>query len=124
MELKFHMITRHKTVLGYLQPAHARDFLLAISIDGLGQLMSSVVYRTIIRYRLMIPLFPIDEACFVCRKTCLDTFEEHVVYCKELPDFKCRHDFVRDVLFDIFRWARVSMKKETPVNFLTDPLDK
>ena len=33
------------------------------------------------------------------------------------------HDFVRDVLFDIFRRAGVSVKKEVPVNFLTDPLD-
>ncbi|RHN66079.1 hypothetical protein MtrunA17_Chr3g0086871 [Medicago truncatula] len=29
-----------------------------------------------------------------------------------------------DVLFDIFRRAEVSMKKETPVNFLTDSLDR
>jgi hypothetical protein len=28
---------------------------------------------------------------------------------------------VRDVLFDIFRRAGISVKKEAPVNFLTDP---
>jgi len=61
---------------------------------------------------------------YVCRKACLDTFGEHVVHCKELHDFKYIHDFVRDVLFDIFRRAGVSVKKETPVNFLTDPLDR
>jgi len=72
----------------------------------------------------MIPLFPIDEVCLVCRKACLDTFGEHAVYCKELPGFKYRHDFVRDVLFDIFRRMGVSVKKEAPVNFSTDPLDK
>jgi len=27
-------------------------------------------------------------------------------------------------LFDIFRWVGVSMKNETPVNFLTNPLDR
>jgi len=59
--------------------------------------MSPVEYRTILRYRLMISLFPIDEVCPVCRKACLDTFGEHVVHRKELPDFKYRHDFVRDV---------------------------
>ena len=65
--------------------------------------MSPVEYRTILRYRLMIPLFPIDEVRLVYRKTCLDTFGEHVVHCKEFSGFKYRHDFVRDVLFDIFR---------------------
>jgi hypothetical protein len=51
--------------------AYARDFLLAILIDGLGQHMSSVKYRTILRYRLIISLFSIDEVCHVCRKVCL-----------------------------------------------------
>ncbi|PNX68064.1 auxilin-like protein [Trifolium pratense] len=36
---------------------------------------------------------------------------------KELPGFK----LVRDVLFDIFRRAGIFVKKEAPVNFLTDP---
>jgi len=86
--------------------------------------MSPVEYRTILRYRLMIPLFPIDEVRLVYRKTCLDTFGEHVVHCKEFSGFKYRHDFVRDVLFDIFIRAGISVKKEAPVNFLTDPLDR
>ena len=124
MEVKFDMTTRQKTVLGCLQAAHARDFLLAIPIDGLGQHMSPLEYRTIFRYRLMIPLFLIDEVYSVCRKACLDTFGEHVVHCKELPGFKYTHDFVRDVLFDIFKRAGVSMKKEVSVNFLTNPLDR
>ena len=50
--------------------------------------MSPVEYRTILRYRLMIPLFSIVEVCPVYRKTCLDTFGEHAVHCKELPGFK------------------------------------
>jgi len=68
--------------------------------------------------------FPIDEVCPFCRKACLNTFGEHAVHCKEFPGFKYRHDFVRDVLFDIFRRAGVSVKKEASVNFLTDPLDR
>ncbi|KAK2385189.1 hypothetical protein QL285_072455 [Trifolium repens] len=71
----------------------------------------------------MIPLFPVDEVCPVCRKACLDKFGEHAVHCRELPGFKYRHDLVRDVLFDVFKRAGVSVKKETPVNFLTDPLE-
>ncbi|GJZ38258.1 hypothetical protein Tco_0584449 [Tanacetum coccineum] len=71
----------------------------------------------------MIPLFPVDAICPVCRKACLDSFGEHAVHCKELPGFKYRHDMVRDVLFDICRRAGISAKKEAPVNFLTDPSD-
>jgi hypothetical protein len=81
--------------------------------------MLSVEYCTIFRYRLMIPLFLIDEV--VCRKACLNTFGEHAVHCKELPDFKYRHDFVRDVFFYILRQAGVSAAS---VNFLTNPLDR
>jgi hypothetical protein len=54
---------------------------------------------------------------------CLDKFGEHAVHCRELSGFKYRHDLVRDVLFDIFRRAGISAKKEAPVNFLTGPLE-
>jgi hypothetical protein len=59
----------------------------------------------------MIPLFLIDEVCPICRKACLDNFGEHVVHCRELPGFKYRHDFSRDVRFDVFRRAGISAKK-------------
>ncbi|GJU90525.1 hypothetical protein Tco_1302948 [Tanacetum coccineum] len=71
----------------------------------------------------MIPLFPVDEPCPVCRKVCLDSFGEHAVHCKELPGFKYRHDLVRDVLYDVLKRAGISSRKEAPVNFLTDPLE-
>nr|GEW59619.1 hypothetical protein [Tanacetum cinerariifolium] len=100
------------------------DFILAIPIDGIGQHMSPVEYRIILKYRLMIPLFSVDSICPVSRKACLDSFGEHAVHCKELSKFKYRHDMVRDVLFDICRRARISAKKEVPVNFLTDPSDR
>ncbi|GJY73665.1 hypothetical protein Tco_0478096 [Tanacetum coccineum] len=85
--------------------------------------MLPVEYRTILKYRLMIPLFPVDMICPICRKACLDSFGEHAIHCKELPGFKYQHDMVRDVLFDICRRAGISAKKEAPVNFLTGPSD-
>ena len=78
-------------------------------------------YRSILKYRLMIPMFPNDETCPVCRKACLDKYGEHALHCRELSGFKYRHDFVRDALMDILRRAGISAKKEAPVNFLTDP---
>ncbi|KAM0014804.1 putative exostosin [Helianthus debilis subsp. tardiflorus] len=123
IEVQFDLTVRQKAVFECLRAPHAQDFLLAIPIDGLGQHMSSVEFRTILKYRLMIPLFPVDEVCPVCHKACLDSFGEHAVHCRELPGFKYRHDLVRDVLFDIFGCVGISAKKETPVNFLTDPLE-
>ncbi|KAK2422468.1 hypothetical protein QL285_033000 [Trifolium repens] len=98
MELNFQLTTRQKAIFGCLQAANAQDFLLAIPIEGLTQHMYSVEYSTVLKYR-MIPLFPIDNVCFVCRKACLDRFGEHAVHCRGLPSFKYRHDFVRNVLF-------------------------
>ncbi|GJS94929.1 hypothetical protein Tco_0801897 [Tanacetum coccineum] len=100
------------------------NFLTVIPIEGLGQHMSALEYRTILKYRLMIPLFPVDEPCPVCRKVCLDSFGEHAVHCKELPGFKYRHDLVRDVMYDVLKRAGISSKKKAPVNFLTDPLEE
>ncbi|GJZ95308.1 putative reverse transcriptase domain-containing protein [Tanacetum coccineum] len=86
MEVHFDMTMRQKAEC--LRAPHAQDFLLAIPIYGLGQHMSPVEYRTILKYRLMIPLFPVDAICPVCHKACLDSFAEHAVHCKELPGFK------------------------------------
>ncbi|KAJ0799682.1 putative exostosin [Helianthus annuus] len=69
------------------------------------------------------PPHTVDEPCPVCRKACLNSFGEHAIHCKELPGFKYRHDWVRDVLCDVLKRAGISAKKEAPVNFLTDPLE-
>ncbi|GJX85584.1 hypothetical protein Tco_0336358 [Tanacetum coccineum] len=122
IEVHFDMTVRQKAVFECLRAPHAQDFLLAIYIDGLGQHMSLVEYRTILNYRLMIPLFFVDEICPVCRKACLRSFGEHAVHCKELSGFKYRHDMVRDVIFGVCRRVGIYAKKEAPVNFLADPL--
>nr|GEU76637.1 auxilin-like protein [Tanacetum cinerariifolium] len=88
MEVHFDIPVRHKAVFECLYALHAQDFLLDIPIDGLSQHMSPVKYRTILKYRLMIPLFLVDVICLVRRKPCLDSFGEHAVHCKELPGFK------------------------------------
>lgn len=121
MDVKFDVTIRHEVVFGCLQTAHAHDFLLSIPIDGLSQHMSQLEQCIILRYRLIIFLFPIDEVCPIFRKTWQDTFEENTIHYRKLLGFKYRHDLVRDVLFDIFWWFGVPMKKETPMNFLTEP---
>lgn len=101
-----------------------RIFLPTIPVDGLSQHMPFVEYRIILWYCLMIHLFPIDDICSVYHKTCLDTFGEHAVRCREFIGFKYLHDVVRDVLFDVCRCADIFVKKEAPMNFLTNPLDE
>ncbi|KAJ0542228.1 putative reverse transcriptase domain, exostosin [Helianthus annuus] len=123
VEEKFALSPRQRAVFECLRAPHAQDFLSVVPIEGLGQCMSAVEYRAILKYRLMVPLFPVDDPCPVCRKSCLDTFGEHAIHCKELPGFKYRHDLVRDVLYDVLKRAGISAKKEAPVNFLTDPLE-
>ncbi|GKE61797.1 hypothetical protein Tco_1512164 [Tanacetum coccineum] len=88
MEVRFNMTVRQKAVFECLRAPHVREFLLAILIDRLGQHMSPVEYRTILKYRLMIPIYPVAAICPVCRKAYLDSFGEHAVHCKELPVFK------------------------------------
>lgn len=106
-----------------MQAGHAYDSLIDIPIHMLGQHMSPVEYRIILRYHLITPPFLIDEVCTIWCKACLYTFGGHAIQCKELPVFKYKHDFVSDVLFDIFKRSGVSVKKEVTVNFLTEPLD-
>ncbi|GKB20372.1 hypothetical protein Tco_0854295 [Tanacetum coccineum] len=73
------MTMRQKAIFECLRAPPAQDFLLAILIEGLSQNMSPEEYRTILKYRLMIPLFSVDAICSVCRKACLDSFGEHAV---------------------------------------------
>lgn len=47
--------------------------------------------------------------------------EQVVIHYRELLNLKYQHDFVSNVLFDIFRQIEISIKKDTPLNFLTDP---
>ncbi|KAL6514241.1 hypothetical protein OROHE_019228 [Orobanche hederae] len=115
--------TKTQSTLASALFGHAQDFLLAISIEGLGLKMSPVEYRTILKYRLMIPLYPSDSRCPACITGCLDAYGEHAVHCKVDPGFKQRHDHVRDISYDILWRADISSKKEAPVNFLTDPFE-
>lgn len=85
-------------------------------LEGLSDTISSFD----LRYCLMILLFLIDEVFPVCRKEGLDTFREHIIYCRELSCFKYQHDFVKDVFLNIFWHMEVYVKKEMLVNFLID----
>lgn len=50
MEVHFNMVVIQKTIFECLQAPHAKDFLLAIHIDGIGKHMSpqSIVHPSIL----------------------------------------------------------------------------
>ena len=125
MEVTFNLTSRQKAVFKCLQSAHSQDFLLVLPIDGFGQCMSPVEYRSFLKYRLMIQLYPVNGTCPMPNyRKHLDVFGEHVVHCKEFIGFKYRHYIFHDVLCNVFRRAGVSVKKEAHVTSLTDPHDR
>ncbi|KAJ0937341.1 hypothetical protein HanRHA438_Chr03g0141121 [Helianthus annuus] len=85
--------------------------------------MSSVEYCTILEYRRMIPLFPIDEICRVCLKTCLHSFGEHTIHYRELLGLTTDMIWLGMSFLTYSSAPIFSAKKEAPVNFLTDQLE-
>lgn len=80
MEVKFDMTTRQKTIFGYLQAAHAQDFLLVIPIDELGQHMLPIEQHIIFKYHLMILLFYVDNVCHVVVRNTWIHLGTHIVH--------------------------------------------
>jgi hypothetical protein len=85
--------------------------------------MPPIEYCTILKYRMIIALFSVDEVCLSCRKACLDRFEEHEIYCLELSCFKYMTLCVLSFFVFLIRCAGIFAEKETHANFLTDPLE-
>nr|GEW46434.1 putative reverse transcriptase domain-containing protein [Tanacetum cinerariifolium] len=77
------ILWHRRLVFECLRASCAKDFLLAIPIDVLGQQISLMEYHTILKYRIMIILFFVDVICPVCRKACLNSFRIFVK--KEAP---------------------------------------
>jgi hypothetical protein len=94
-----------------------RFFFLVISIGRLGQHMSPLEYRIILRYRLIIPWFLIDEVCSVYRKAYLDLGNMQFI----VESFQTSNTNMTLWETSFFRCVGVSVKKETLVNFLIDP---
>ncbi|GJV06054.1 hypothetical protein Tco_1343710 [Tanacetum coccineum] len=103
--VSFDLSPRQKAVVECLRAPRAQNFLTVIPIEGLGQHMSTLEYRTILKYRLMILLFLVDEPCPICHKVYLDSFGEHAVHCKELPDPLEGRSTLRPADILVFGWA-------------------
>jgi hypothetical protein len=83
---------------------HASDWLLAPPIPGLGLGLQSEVFRTSLKFRLGMPLFPESFPCpalsnegKVCGEV-MDIFGDHAPCCHHGPSLLFRHNNVRDIL--------------------------
>ncbi|KAJ0522329.1 putative exostosin [Helianthus annuus] len=102
---KFGLSPRQKAVFDCLRAPHAQDFLIVIPIEGLGQHMSAVEYRAILKYWLMIPLFPVDEPCPVCRNRAWISAKKEAPV-NFLTDLLDGRSTLRPVDILVFGWAR------------------
>ncbi|KAL5718570.1 hypothetical protein ACHQM5_011457 [Ranunculus cassubicifolius] len=99
---------------------HSMDFLLAIPIEGLGQRMQPRLFRSVLRYRLSIPMFIDHEICPTCSLKKMDIWGDHAIHCRNDIGAKYRHNLVRDVLADICNKSGVVAKKEVSIGLSSD----
>ena len=93
------------------------QWLLAIPNAGLGQVMTPREFRAAVSLRLLIPFSQAETPCTAlgCNGTA-DPFGYHVLSCGGGDNQrKCRHDTVRDALYDLSRIAGFHPIKDAPV---------
>lgn len=109
---RFNMTARDSMLWKSNKLKHAQDYLLPIPIYGLNQTLVPRQFRSVLNYRLGIPLFRENSRCSVCKRD-MDIFGDHALhFCASEVGMKFRHDLVRDVLVDICFRASVSARKE------------
>jgi hypothetical protein len=93
---------------------HASDWLLAPPIAGLGLALSSVEFRTALKFRLGIALYAEPFPCPVVSNaglecdTEMDVFGDHAICCCHGTSYLFRHNNVRDILGHSARAAGLS----------------
>nr|GEW63015.1 hypothetical protein [Tanacetum cinerariifolium] len=98
---KYSLSPRHVGILSCIRAPHAQDFLFTIPIDGLGQRMNHRQFRSVLCYRLSVPMFSEGSLCPSCNAHQMDQYGDHAVHCCNEVGVKFRHNLVRDILVDI-----------------------
>ncbi|PWA52677.1 hypothetical protein CTI12_AA452880 [Artemisia annua] len=78
---KYSLSPRQVAILSSIRAPHAQDFLFTIRIDGLGQKMNPRQFRSVLCYRLTVPMFPEDFLCPSCNVHRMDQWGDHAVHC-------------------------------------------
>ncbi|GJR01946.1 hypothetical protein Tco_0524930 [Tanacetum coccineum] len=81
---------------------HTSDWLRVVPISGLGQTMNGKTYRSVLCYRLGVPLFSVSKPCSACSRVFIeDIYGDHAISCAGIIGIKHRHNMVCDTLVDI-----------------------
>lgn len=90
--------------------------ILALPAPGLQQTLPPLAYRSLLRYRLGLPLSVEPGPCSRCGQP-QDEFGDHAVLCRAhaaLGGYQSRHRVVQAVLCDVLREAGVAHMREPP----------
>lgn len=98
---------------------HAQDYLKVVPIQGLNQTAGPHQFRSVLQYRLGIPLFD-DDSLYSCCKRIMDRFGDHAIHCVSEVGLKYRHDMVRDLFFELCYKAGVAARKEASIGLTSD----
>ncbi|PWA42827.1 expansin-B14 [Artemisia annua] len=98
----------------------AQGFLFTIPIDGLGQRMDHRQFRSVLCYRLYVPMFSEGSLFPSCNVHRMDQWGDHVVHCSSEVGMKFRHNLVRNILVHICSKVGIIVRKEAPMGFLSE----
>nr|GEX97374.1 beta-myrcene synthase [Tanacetum cinerariifolium]GEX97923.1 beta-myrcene synthase [Tanacetum cinerariifolium] len=102
-------------ILSCVSAPHAQDFLSTIPIDGLGQRMNHRQFRSVLCYRLAVPMFSEGNLCPSCNVQRMDQWGDHPVHCSSEVGVTSMHNPVRDILVDKCSKVGIMVRKETPI---------
>ncbi|XP_026391994.1 uncharacterized protein LOC113287446 [Papaver somniferum] len=119
MPSKFVMSERDTILWKSNRLDHAQDYLKAIPICGLNQTLGPRQFRAVVSYRLGVHIFNTIDGCACCKRK-MDVYGDHALHCASEVGIKFRHDFVRDVISDIFYKAGVAARKEVNLGLSSD----
>ncbi|XP_026445253.1 uncharacterized protein LOC113345800 [Papaver somniferum] len=99
--------------------AHAQDYLKVFPIPGLNQVVGPRQFRSVLQYRLGIPIFEGVSSCSCCHRI-TDRFGDHAIHYASEVGQKFRHDMVRDLFVDLCYKVGVAARKEAALGFSSD----
>nr|GEX74274.1 putative reverse transcriptase domain-containing protein [Tanacetum cinerariifolium] len=118
-ESSFSLSPRQMALWQSQREDHTSDWLRMVLNFGLGQTMNGRTYRSVLCYRLGVPLFTASKPCSACSRVFAgDIYRDHAVSCAGIIGIKYRHNVVRDTLVDICFRAGISVGKEVDIGLV------
>ncbi|XP_026416285.1 uncharacterized protein LOC113311695 [Papaver somniferum] len=119
MRTSYTLSTRDSILWQCNKKPHAQDYLKAIPIQGLNQSIGPRQFRSVLQYRLGIPIFEENSTCSCCKRE-MDRFGDHTIHCASEVGLKYRHDMVRDLFVELCYKAGVAARKEASLGLTSN----